>query len=187
MYSTTIGIDDIKLEEQTIALAKKDPAQFRVLYEQYYKQIFLYIYRKLNDKEITADLCSQVFLKAMTNIQQYTHQGLPFSAWLYRIASNEVMQYFRHHAKVRNVMVDDDMVQRICEESEGPEEEELKQHIESIITALPIEEVELIELRFYEGKSYKEIAYIKNITEVNAKTKVWRIVEKIRKHIKNIR
>lgn len=187
MNSTTISIEHIKEEEQIIALAKKDPAQFRVLYEHYYKQIFLFIYRKLNDKECTADLCSQVFLKALTNIRQYTPQGLPFSAWLYRIASNEVMQYFRRHTKVRNVLVDDDMVQRICEESVGPEEEELKQHMEAIITGLPIEELELIELRFYEGKSYKEIAYIKNITEGNAKTKMWRVVEKIRKHIKNIK
>lgn len=184
MYSTTIGIDDIKQEEQTIALAKKNLAQFRVLYEQYYKQIFLFIYRKLNDKEITADLCSQVFLKAMSNIQQYTPQGLPFSAWLYRIASNEVSQYFRYHSKMRNVLVDDEMLERICDESEGPEQEELKQNIETIITSLPILEVELIELRFYEGKSYKEIAYIKNMTEVNAKTKVWRIIEKIKMHVK---
>ena len=90
----------------------------------------MFIYRKLNDKETSADICSQVFLKAMTNIQNYTPQGLPFSAWLYRIASNEVLQYFRQHSKVRNVVVDEDMLERICDESEGPDREELKQHIE---------------------------------------------------------
>ena len=76
--------------------AKKNPARFGVIYERYYQQIFLFVYKRLADEENTADVCSQVFLKAMLSLKKYKFQGVPFSAWLYRIAFNEINQFFRN-------------------------------------------------------------------------------------------
>jgi RNA polymerase sigma-70 factor (ECF subfamily) len=174
---------DILEEEAVIKLAQKDPAHFKSLYEKYYKTIFLFVFHKLNNKETSADLTSQVFLNALVNIQKYKPMSVPFSAWLYRIAVNEINGYFRKNNKSRHVIIDDEMLKLIKEESEGPQIEELQLNIESVIKTLPISEVELIELRFFEKKSYAEIAFITGNTETNAKTKMWRILEKIRKNI----
>lgn len=82
-------------EQSKIDAAKKDPKHFRYFYDRHYKEIFLFIFRRTDDEEVSADLAQQVFLKAMQGMDRYTYRGIPFSAWLYRIASNEVMQYFR--------------------------------------------------------------------------------------------
>ena len=73
-------------EISQIELAKKNPHHFEILYNRYFESIFRFIYQRMDSKETTADITSQVFLKALVNIGKYTSQGFPFSAWLYRIA-----------------------------------------------------------------------------------------------------
>lgn len=80
-------------EEEVICKSRQNPENFRVLYEKYYRRIFLFILHRVGDKATTADLTSQVFLKALLNLSGYNFRGLPFSAWLYRIASNERIIY----------------------------------------------------------------------------------------------
>lgn len=76
-------------ENEIIEAAKNDPVQFKPLYEKYFKRIFLFVYHRVEDRDITADLTSQIFLKAMQRMHQFKFRGLPFSSWLYRIAINE--------------------------------------------------------------------------------------------------
>jgi RNA polymerase sigma-70 factor (ECF subfamily) len=177
--------EDINLEEErrSIELSKIDPSHFRPLYEKYFKTIFRFVFQKTGDKETTADIVSQVFVKALTNLHGYKYMGFPFSAWLCRIATNEVMQHFRQSAKHRCVSIDEQMLEHICEDAQGPDIEELKYNIEKIIHELDYGEVQILELRYFENKSYKEIAFILQSTETNVKTKAWRIIEKIRKKL----
>ena len=72
--------DQLLLEEELIKKAQADPALFKPLYEAYYKQIFLFILHRIGEKELTADVASQVFLKALLNIGRFRFKGLPFSA-----------------------------------------------------------------------------------------------------------
>ena len=167
-------------ENDLINLAKKNPAKFKGIYEKYFKPIFLFVYRKTGDKELTSDLVSQVFTIALSKLDKYEYRGLPFSAWLYRIADNEVAQYYRKTGKMRWVTIDDRMIESMCEESKGPDPELIRKNLEQIFRELNPIEVRLLELRFFEDKSYKEVAFITEMTETNAKTKVWRILEKIR-------
>ena len=67
-----------------------------MLYDKHYKAIYLFIFHRIYDKEITADLTSQVFLKALINLKTFKYKNVPFKAWLMRIASNEVGQYYRN-------------------------------------------------------------------------------------------
>lgn len=83
----------IENEQKLIEKAKQNSADFSPLYELYYKPIFLFVLRRLSDKELAADVTSQVFLKALQGISKYVSQGVPFSAWLYRIAINEVSMF----------------------------------------------------------------------------------------------
>jgi RNA polymerase sigma-70 factor, ECF subfamily len=178
--------EELKNELAIIAKAKTDPNRFSALYEKYYKQIFLFIYRRTDDEDLTADLCSQVFLKAILNLPKYEYRGLPFSAWLYRIASNEVNQYFRHAKTKRSISIEDTGLRRLIGELRDDQEEshEHEQIIMESLNYLTKEEVQYVELRFFEDKSFREIGYILMVTENNAKVKTYRILDKIKKMIK---
>ena len=172
------------MEEQSrIDAAKKDPKQFRYFYERHHKEIFLFIYRRTDDEEVTADLTQQVFLKAMQSMDRYNYRGIPFSAWLYRIASNEVAQHFRDQQKFRIVSVEKSGVDEIMEEEYGHVDLARREALFSAIKKLNATDLELIEMRFFEKRSFKEIGEIKGITENNAKVKVHRILERVRNSI----
>ena len=84
------------LEEYSILeKSKNDSRVFGVLYEKYFDRIFNFIYRQTDDEALTADLSSQTFLIALKNVGKYQFRGVPFSAWLYKIASNEVNKHYR--------------------------------------------------------------------------------------------
>ena len=81
-----ISQEEILKEFEAVQRAVRDPAQFQILYDRYFTVIFNYVFRKIDNEDITADLTSQTFLKAMKNLKKYKYRGVPFSAWLYRIA-----------------------------------------------------------------------------------------------------
>jgi RNA polymerase sigma-70 factor, ECF subfamily len=177
--------EEIKNELAIIAKAKTDPNRFSALYEKYYKQIFLFVYRRIDDEDLSADLTSQVFLKAILNLPKYQYKGVPFSAWLYRIASNEVNQHFRETKLTRVISIEEDGLSRLVGElREETEERDQEDIIMASLNYLTKEEVQYLELRFFENKSFREIGYILLITENNAKVKTYRIIDKIKKMIR---
>ena len=90
---------DLDDEQSIIERAKSDPEQFGVLFERHYSSIFAYIHRRVTDWNVSNDLAAEVFLKAFKGLWRYRWQGVPFSAWLYRIATNEVRMHFRRGAR----------------------------------------------------------------------------------------
>lgn len=167
-------------EERQIKEAQKNPKAFKVLYDAHYKTIFLFIYHRVHDKEITADLTSQVFLKALINLKNYQYKNVPFSAWLMRIASNEVGQYYRKTKKMRCISINDVMIEQIVEEVDTSDLENLTNKLLSAIQKLQEDAVKILELRFYEKRSFKEIGQILNITENYAKVKTYRVLDKLK-------
>ena len=85
--------------------ARDNPAAFGVLYEKYFRQIYLFVFRRTDDEDIAADLTSEVFLKAMLSLKNLKFQGVPFSAWLYRIASNEINLHLPNDAVFRHPLI----------------------------------------------------------------------------------
>jgi RNA polymerase sigma-70 factor, ECF subfamily len=178
----TNNIRKSELEEELILTerAKKSREAFKPLYEKYYNQIFRYIFNKTREKEITADLTSQVFLKALVNIQDYKYMSLPFSAWLYKIATNEVLLFYRKTSKTRYVVIEEGLIAELSDEMYNYDRDILEEKITDCIQGLPIEDIQLIELRFQENKSFKEIGMILNITENNAKVKTYRVLDRLK-------
>ncbi len=167
-------------DESRVDAAKKDPKHFRYFYDKHYKEIFVFIYRRTDDQEVTADITHQVFLKAMQSLDRYTYRGIPFSAWLYRIASNEVTQHFRDQQKFRIVSLENEDVNEMMDEEYGHIEFAKREALFSEIKKLNPADLELIEMRFFEKRTFKEIGDIKGISENNAKVKVHRILERVR-------
>lgn len=94
-------------EVELINRAKTDSEAFGVLYDRYVVRIYNYIYYRVSNVGDAEDLTAKVFFKALDNIGKYRHMGLPFSAWLYRIAHNQVANFHRDRSKVKEISIDD--------------------------------------------------------------------------------
>lgn len=178
-----------QLNEELVIIeaAKQNPERFAPLYDKYYKQIFNYVYQRMDCKDTAFDLTSQVFLKALVNLQSYQFKGVPFASWLYRIAHNELMQLFRNIKDKRAINADIGDLRFICEENSEPFFEEYIPAIKQLISELDAEDLQMVEMRYFEKRPFKEIAEILNITEVNAKVKMHRVIEKLKKEIKKLK
>jgi len=173
---------DIQQEYEILERSKKDSSAFGELYEKYYDRIFRFIYRQTDDEDLTADLCSQTFLSALKNVGRYQFRGLPFSAWLYKIASNEVNKHYRKQKKVKVFSIEELRVRELMEQANEGWDEELIQRMLTYLKELPTEMLQVLELRFFEDKDFKEIAFILDITESGAKMRTYRAIDRLRKN-----
>ena len=167
-------------ELDLIKKAQNNPEQFGPLYKKYHEQIFRYIYQRMDDVELAHDITAQVFIKALLNIKKYEYRGVPFSSWLYRIAKSELYQSFRDKKAERTINIDTVNVVAIIDEIESDETEENKKHLLYSLSLLKEKDVQLIELRFFEKRSFKEMGEILELTENNAKVKTFRALEKLK-------
>ena len=146
-------------EESLILRAKqKDEEAFARLYEEYFDKIYRYVALKVGDKMEAEDIAQQVFLKAIKSISSFKWKGYPFSAWLFRIAHNQVVDYFRKSKKRVSVALDESLV---ADEDDPPEIFERKLDIEKLASAtkqLTPAQQEVISLRFAGGMSIIQVA-----------------------------
>jgi len=170
-------------ELDLIKASQKNLKHFGPIYDRYYEAIFRFIFKRVSNKEQTADLAQQVFLKAMLNIKSYQDRGFPFSAWLYRIAINEVNMFYRKKKKDIHVSITGMEIGEMIHEMEVKDDEIKLQSVVRSLNDLPPEKTQLIDLRFFEKCSYREIGEIYGITEANAKMRVRRTLQNIRKSI----
>jgi RNA polymerase sigma-70 factor (ECF subfamily) len=86
---------DPETERELVESAKTDPDAFSLLYRNYFPQIFNYVARRLGDVGAAQEVTSDTFFEAMHDIRKFQWRGLPFSSWLYRIATNNINSYLR--------------------------------------------------------------------------------------------
>ena len=177
--------EDINSEQELVTAAKSSPDAFAPLYDKYYKPIFLFIFRRTEDEDLTADLTQHVFIAAMINIKRYEFKGVPFSAWLYRIALNEISMYFRKTKKERTISIEQNDIKNIFEEVKENENEEKINKLTAVLAKLKPDEMQLVELRFFEQHAFAEIGLILGISENNAKVKMYRLLDKLKKLLTN--
>lgn len=174
--------EEIQYEFEILKRSQKNPKAFGELYEKYFDRIFNFIYRQIDDEDITADLCSQTFLIALKNIDRYEFRGVPFSAWLYKVASNEVNKHYRKQKQVKVFSLEEVKVRELMEHTNEGWDEELMQRLLKYLKDLPTEMLQVLELRFFEDKDFKEIAFILDITESGAKMRTYRAMDRLRKN-----
>jgi RNA polymerase sigma-70 factor (ECF subfamily) len=172
--------DEIRKELLVIERSKKDRQAFGELYEKYFDRIFNYILRQTDDEELAGDLCSQAFVNALNNIGKYEYRGFPFSAWLYKIAGNEVNKHYRKNKGKKIFSIEELKVRELVEQTEEGWDEELINRLLGYMNELPTDMVQVLELRFFEDKDFKEIAFILDMTESGAKMRTYRALDKLR-------
>ncbi|PCJ27677.1 MAG: hypothetical protein COA97_03400 [Flavobacteriales bacterium] len=174
---------NIKSEKDLINFAKKNSKYFAPIYKKYHEQIFRFVYQRMDNQDDAADITSQVFLKALVNLNKYEFRGHPFSSWLYRIALNEVNQHYRKTKSKRTVNLDENNIKEIIEETGNSFDEEKRNKLLETLSFLSPEKLSLIELRFFEKRSFKEIGEVLNITENNAKVRTYRVLKEMKKNM----
>ena len=172
-----------------------DPANFHVLYDKYFNSIFGYVYRRLGDYELSRDITAETFLKAYKKIDWFEWRKVPLSSWLYKIASNEINQYFRNK-KYLPVCLDEinlplAVYEPGIETEKAALEALLKEHeqfraIQQELLSLDVKYQEVIALRFFESRSIAEIALILNKKEGTVKSLVSRAISLMREHIRDV-
>lgn len=180
MASTPNIRPEHKEEQAILEAARKKPERFSPIYDRYYKPVFVFIYQRVNDSEVAGDLTSQVFLKALLNLKRYEYRGYPFSTWLFRIALNEANLFFRSQKRSREVALNEDQLGFLAEDAAVENNEDNRHQLVAALNELSDDQVQLVEMRFFEQYSFKDIALVIGTSESNAKMRVYRILKKMK-------
>jgi RNA polymerase sigma-70 factor (ECF subfamily) len=174
-------------EDALARAAAGDPEAFGVLYDRYVGRIYNYIYYRTGNQHDAEDLTSRVFTRAMKHITNYQDRGVPFSAWLYRIAHNLVANWHRDNSRRQEVTLDD--AYRMGSDGELPESALMRTEEErvllNIIRHLPADRQQLLILKFVEHLSNAEIGHIMGRTEGAIKSLYHRTLLSLRSEVKN--
>lgn len=176
--------DEIRQEVEIIERARLDPKAFGLLYEKYFDRIFNYLLRQTDEEELAGDLCAQTFVNALNHLKNYEFRGIPFSAWLYKIASNEINKHYRKYKGKKIFSIEEVRIKELVHNEDESASEELIARLVEFMKDLPTDMLQVLELRFYEDRDFKEIAYILDITESGAKMRTYRALDKLRKNFK---
>ncbi|MBM3186701.1 MAG: sigma-70 family RNA polymerase sigma factor [Bacteroidetes bacterium] len=171
----------LQQELTLIEKAKINPQFFAPIYNKYYESIFRYINKRVDEQEAAFDITSNVFVKALSALNKFEFRGVPFSSWLFRIAKSELYQSFRDKKASRTVNIDMVTIVQIVDEFCEDHSEENRQKLLKCLTLLKENELQLIEMRFFEKRSFREIGEILDLTENNAKVKTFRALIKLKK------
>lgn len=168
-------IDDDRLLVQR---AKENPHAFMHLWEKYVDQIGAYIQRETGDPDLTDDLTSATFEKAFKNLASYQDQGVPFTAWLYRIARNEMNMYWRKNNRLQPLVgrfVSPINVEQMVHTST------LHQDVVVAMDRLSVRDKDVLRLHFFEGMSHTEMAEILDCSTRNVAVRLHRALSRLRK------
>jgi len=174
-------------ERTLIEAAKRDPAQFAELYRDNFGRVYGYIVRRVRDRALAEDLTSDVFHQALANLPRFEWRGVPFGAWLIRIAANAISDRAKRAAKEQEILTASvpEIAQHHNDESAaglqaGLEQIEYRARLFRLVEALPRDQRRVITMRFAEEKSIREIALALGRTDGAVKQLQFRALQNLR-------
>lgn len=162
--------------------AKENREAFGILYDRHVRRVYNYIYYRTGSPADAEDLTARTFYQALSNLSRYRVQGVPFSAWLYRIAHNLVANWHRDSGRHRALPIDEalDVPSRGDDPTEKAENAEEKRELREIIADLPSDRQQLLILKFVQELPNAEIATIMGRTEGAVKALLHRTIDGVR-------
>lgn len=164
-------------ERLLIEAAQKDPARFADLYELNFERVYAYIVRRIQDRVETEDLTAEVFHQALANLKRFEWRGIPFAAWLFRIAANLISDRWQRSGRE---VADDTAIEMAQVSPAEIEEVERRATIFRLVDTLPEEQRRVVVLRFVDQKSIKEVAREVKKTEGAVKQLQFRALTSLR-------
>ena len=163
-------------EQLLIEAAQKNPSRFSELYEANFERVYAYVASRVRNRDEAQDVTADVFHKALANLQRFEWRRVPFAAWLYRIAANAIADRAARTARERDVPPADDPPLR----EEGLERTEERARLHRLVRGLPRDQHRVLELRFAEEMSIRDIARTMGRSEGAVKQLQFRALETLR-------
>ncbi len=170
-------------ERLLVEAAQGDPSKFDALYELHFDRIYFFLVSRVHDRALAEDLTSEVFHKALANLSNYEWRGAPFSAWLFRIASNAIVDHYKRSHREQQV---DDLDHPLAQpdlSSNDLDFIERHVHFFSLVDQLPEIQRRVVCERFVEERSIREIAQRLSKTEGAVKQLQFRALRTLRAQI----
>lgn len=160
-------------ERLLVEAAQRDPSRFADLYEQNFYRVYAFIARRVSDRHCAEDLTAEVFSEALAGIEKFQWRGVPFAAWLLRIASRAIADHWQRTGRESG--------ERSPEaDLPGPDEIERNAILFQLVDRLPEAQFRVIHMRFVEQKSIREIAQELGRSEGAVKQLQFRAIENLR-------
>jgi RNA polymerase sigma-70 factor (ECF subfamily) len=173
---------DYSAERTLIEAAQRDRSRFADLYESNFERVYAYVVRRVRDRDEAQDITADVFHLALKSLPRFEWRGVPFAAWLFRIASNEIADrsksIARRNAQQREMSLDatNDRGEVVA----GIEEAERRGRLFGLVDGLPRDQSRVITMRFAEQKSIREIATALGRSEGSVKQLQFRGLQNLR-------
>lgn len=188
-YSYALAIDSepdgIDAEAVLVETAKANPAAFEPLYQRYKMRIYRYFFLRVRREEDAADLTQQVFLKALSALPGYQLRGIPFAAWLFRIAHYTAIDNYRQKKSAISwdtLAEDGQLIVGIDLENHILQQERLT-HLRQLLDQIDPYKRELLALRFSAGLSTREIALVVGKSQAAIKKQLTRTLQRLKEQM----
>lgn len=168
---------ELEAERQLVEAAQRDPARFGELFELHGRRVYAYVAARVRDRAAAEDVTSEVFHHALKNLKSYEYRGVPFVAWLFRIAANAIAQRGREAAKESGNPIET--------EPSTDADAERRVIVFSLVSKLPADQQRVIALRYGEQRTLREIADEMQRSEDAVKMLHFRALENLRKHMED--
>ena len=160
--------------------------EFAELYDQYFPKVFAYVYGRIQNKESSLDIVSDVFEKAYVK-QQALRSANAFGSWLFTIARNEIASHWRKEKPAAKALQEAAWQNELNYQPPSPEDSLLQRerlnHLASLVRELPAREQETISLKFDAELTNREIAQVLKTSEVNVRVTIFRALRKLRERM----
>lgn len=179
---------DIYEEKRIVKEAQKNPKVFGLIFDEFYRPIFNYVLRRIPNIRDAQDITSETFFKALKGLGKFRWQNIPFSAWLYRIATNEINNFYRKKGDIIKINIEqapeipsqENIEKEIIEAEKELENKKEFLKLHESIKKLSVDYQTIITLRFFEKKKISEICQIINKPEGTVKSQIHRALERLK-------
>ena len=176
------GVNINQRDAELAKRAKTDHLAFEQLYDLYFPKIYGYVFKRVGHRETTEDIVSISFTKAFTNLHTFNDAEGGFRAWLYKIATNTVIDHYRKNGSKSNVPIE--AVEHVLEDSNATDREIevslIGKRLDQAIQKLSKTDQEIIHLKYFAEYTNQEIAEYLNISSNNSGVKIYRALAKLK-------
>jgi RNA polymerase sigma-70 factor (ECF subfamily) len=170
-------------ERLLVEAAQRDSTRFAELYELNFSRVYAYIVRRVGNREDAQDLTAEVFLQALASLGKFEWRGVPFAVWLFKLAANAIADRWKRAARETGNPSSDVAQEISAPEQPDLEEIERRAQLFNLVKRLPQDQRRVIELRFAEEKSIREISQALGRTEGSIKQLQFRALETLRQRM----
>ncbi len=159
-------------ERELVERARTSPGAFSELYEHYMPLIYSYLLRRTGNAETAEDLTATTFEKALRHLEGFQWKQVSFSAWLYRIATNCLVDHYRREGRRRETSLQD--VEGVLRSPVGAGEEETERValLMELVRRLPLSYQHVLALKFYQGLDHDEMCEVLGVSRKTLSMKI---------------